>query len=127
MALILDTNALSAFADADPGVLEIVKGEEELAVPSVVLGEFLFGIRASRKRERYEQLLQGDPPYFRILDVRASTASHYAEIRSELKAIGQPIPSNDLWIAALCREHGRPLLTRDKHFASVSGLAVIGW
>lgn len=44
MALILDTNALSAFADGDPGLRREIGQETDLALPAVVLGEYMFGI-----------------------------------------------------------------------------------
>jgi len=62
-----------------------------------------------------------------MLPVGAQTAACYAEIRSELKAAGRPIPTNDLWIAALAREHAHPVVSRDRHFASVRGLKLIAW
>ena len=37
------------------------------------------------------------------------------------------IPSNDIWIAALCRQHSLPLLSRDRHFDLVPGIRRIGW
>ncbi|MBT3290058.1 MAG: PIN domain-containing protein, partial [Victivallales bacterium] len=45
----------------------------------------------------------------------------------ELKAAGTPIPTNDVWIAALCREHRLPLVSRDSHFAAVSALRRVVW
>jgi len=36
-------------------------------------------------------------------------------------------PANDLWIAALCRQHPLPLLSRDRHFDGVNGIKRIGW
>jgi predicted nucleic acid-binding protein len=63
----------------------------------------------------------------RILFVDEGTAGTYADVRHELKNSGHPIPSNDLWIAALARQYGLPLLSRDRHFDSVSGLMRIGW
>jgi predicted nucleic acid-binding protein len=39
----------------------------------------------------------------------------------------KPIPVNDLWIAALCRQHGHDLLSRDQHFDQVTGLRRISW
>jgi predicted nucleic acid-binding protein len=40
----------------------------------------------------------------------------------ELKKLGRPIPSNDVWIAALCRRHKLPVMSRDTHFDYVEGL-----
>jgi predicted nucleic acid-binding protein len=127
MALILDTNALSALADGDPELRRAVERETELAVPAIVLGEFLFGIRQSRHRERYESWLRLNASAFRMLSVKPATAGHYATIRSELKSAGRPIPSNDLWIAALAREHRCPVVSRDGHFEAVRGVERIAW
>ena len=63
----------------------------------------------------------------RVFEVTEETAVHYATIRLELKRAGKPIPTNDLWIAALCREHRFDLLSRDLHFDSVPGLQRLGW
>jgi predicted nucleic acid-binding protein len=38
---------------------------------------------------------------------------------------GTPIPTNDIWIAALAMQHGLPLYTRDAHFSSVAGLVTL--
>jgi predicted nucleic acid-binding protein len=127
MALILDTNALSAFADGDPGLRRAIEQEAELAVPAIVLGEYLFGIRQSRHRARYEAWLRLNASAFRMLSVRPATAGYYAEVRAELKSDGRPIPSNDLWIAALAREHKCALLSRDGHFEAVRGIKRVAW
>ena len=42
--MILDTNALSAFADGEPGALAEIDRAALIAIPVIVLGEFLFGI-----------------------------------------------------------------------------------
>lgn len=123
----LDTNALSAFADGDDVLRQRIEDELDLGLPAVVLGEFLYGVRQSRYRAQYEEWLRNTLAIFGVLAVGSETANAYAEIRSELKKIGQPIPTNDLWIAALCREHGRGLLTRDGHFRAVLGLNVVSW
>ena len=62
-----------------------------------------------------------------ILDITSETSSVYAEIRYELRLAGQPIPENDLWIAALARQHRLPVLTNDAHFDQVSGVQRVGW
>lgn len=125
--LILDTNALSAFAEGDPGMAGILGDQTQLAIPVVVPGEYLYGIRRSRFRRRYERWLTGSADAFTILEIGAATASHYAAIRQELRDAGSPIPTNHVWIAALAREYRWPVLTRDRHFAAVHGLRVRTW
>ena len=125
--MILDTNALSAFADGDEDLLHAIAARDELALPVIVLGEYLFGIHHSRLRGRYEQWLDTNLPFFSVLTIGRETATHYAEIRRELKNAGQLMPSNDLWIAALAREHRLSIVTRDKHFRTVRGLRLLTW
>jgi tRNA(fMet)-specific endonuclease VapC len=127
LALILDTNALSAFVEGDRGLLAVIQHRFELAVPVVALGEYLYGIRQSRLRAKYEQWLDANLSLFEILAIDRETAAHYADVRRELKTAGQPIPTNDLWIAALARQHDLPVISRDRHFQAVSGLRVSTW
>ena len=62
-----------------------------------------------------------------VLDITEPTTHSYAEIVLELKRKGKPIPTNDIWIAALCRQHSLPLLSRDRHFDLVAGNKRVGW
>jgi predicted nucleic acid-binding protein len=125
--LILDTNAVSALADGDSDLRSVVSQATQLAVPAVVIGEYLFGLRQSRLKSRYEAWLTQMMSRCDILAIDERTASHYADVRAELRTAGHPIPSNDLWIAALARQYGQPIITRDQHFDFVRGLARIGW
>ena len=125
--MILDTNALTAIADGDSRIEDQLKLAETIAIPTVVLGEYRFGIRQSRQRSRYEHWLSQLIPQCRVLAVDESTAEHYAEIRHELRTSGHPIPSNDTWMAALARQHFLPLLSRDRHFDFVSNVTRVGW
>ena len=125
--MILDTNALSAAADREPAALKIVAGAESLAVPVIVLGEYRMGIAQSRYRKDYEDWLREWITVVKVLHVDEQTSRHYATIGLELKRIGKPIPANDLWIAALCRQCSLPLLSKDKHFDIVAGLQRIEW
>ena len=125
--MILDTNALSAAAECDPSAMQVVSQAESLAVPVIVVGEYRMGIAQSRHRAAYEEWLQEWITVVPVLNIDEETTRSYAEIGLELKKNGKPIPSNDLWIAALCRQHSLPLLSRDKHFDAVRGLKRIGW
>ena len=62
-----------------------------------------------------------------VLDIDDGTMHSYSAIGLELKGKGKPIPTNDLWIAALCRQHSLPLVSRDKHFDFVAGLRHLDW
>jgi predicted nucleic acid-binding protein len=76
---------------------------------------------------------EGSPSSFsfiaaaRVPGVEEETSRHYAGIRAALKKAGSPIPSNDLWVAALYRQHRLPLLSQYQHFDAVEGLERVGW
>jgi predicted nucleic acid-binding protein len=126
--MIVDTNALSAAADDDPAVIAILARADQMAIPVIVLGEYRYGIAQSRHRAIYENWLAGlllrDCA---VLDINEQTTQHYAEITLDLSRKARPIPTNDLWIAALCRQHSLPLLSRDRHFDQVTGMKRMGW
>jgi tRNA(fMet)-specific endonuclease VapC len=125
--MILDTNALSAAADHDAALVAILARAEELAIPVIVLGEYRHGIAQSRNRASYENWLSGLLNDCMVLDINEPTTHYYAEISLELKRKGKPIPTHDIWIAALCRQHSLPLLSQDRHFDWISGSRRVGW
>ncbi|HEV2421252.1 MAG TPA: type II toxin-antitoxin system VapC family toxin [Candidatus Acidoferrales bacterium] len=125
--MILDTNALSAAADGEAAALNILARADRVALPVIVLGEYRLGIAQSRQREIYENWLSECVAAVDILEIEEATSHHYATIALELKRVGKPIPTNDIWIGALCRQHSLPLLSRDRHFDAVSGIERIHW
>jgi tRNA(fMet)-specific endonuclease VapC len=125
--VILDTNGLSAAADGDAELEPILRRAQEVAIPVIVVGEYRYGISHSRDRALYEEWLAEYLSAFRVLNVDEETAASYSAIRTELKKAGTPIPSNDVWIAALCRQHSMPLLSRDRHFDAVQGVTRLTW
>jgi predicted nucleic acid-binding protein len=127
MEVILDTNALSALLDGEPEIRGVLEQAGMIYLSPIVLGEYRFGILASRHRVEYERELEGMESEVPVLPLDEGTATHYAEIRQELKSEGSPIPWHDLWIAAQCRQHALPILSCDTHFDRVEGITRIGW
>ena len=127
MALILDTNALSAVAEGEPSAMELVAKSDRVAVPVIVLGEYRVGIALSRLQASYESWLHEWMAAVIVLNVDQETTRSYSLIALELRRKGKPIPANDLWIAALCRQHSMPLLSQDGHFDVVAGLRRVSW
>lgn len=103
--MILDTDGLSALAEGESGLQPLLRRAAQVAIPVIVLGEYRYGISQSRNHIHYEQWLTQYLPSFRILDIDERTTIFYRDVRKELKKAGTPIPSNDVWIAALCRQH----------------------
>ena len=125
--MILDTNALSAWAEGYAGVERPLRSSRRLVLPSIVLGEYYFGIRQSRHRRRYEDWLARNVPFTEVATITSATANTYADIRIELKQAGNPIPQNDVWIGALARQHALPVLSNDRHFDSIGQIVRIGY
>ena len=57
----------------------------------------------------------------------SATADAYADIRLELRQRGSLIPPNDVWIAALARQHALPVLSNDGHFDAVDRIQRIAF
>jgi predicted nucleic acid-binding protein len=125
--VIVDTNALSAFFDAEARVVRRFARADDIAVPVIVLGEYRFGLLGSRRRRVREEVLEQFVLAARVLEVTDATSRHYASIRHDLKVAGTPIPVNDTWIAALAREHALPVLSNDIHFDAVRDVRRMGW
>lgn len=125
--MIVDTNAISAFAVGDPSVREKIAAGPGPYLPVIVLGEYCFGLLESRERDRRLAWLKELTRHWTVLEVSAETAATYAELRQALKQRATPIPSNDVWIAALARQHNLSVLSADSHFDSVPGVRRIRW
>jgi tRNA(fMet)-specific endonuclease VapC len=122
----VDTNAYTAFKLGDSAIVAVLQHATEIIVSVTVLGELLAGFAAgSRQSENRAELTRFlNSPRVRVAHCGAATADFYALVYAALRRQGQPIPTNDLWIAASCLEHGAALLTRDGHFEHVGGLRV---
>lgn len=120
--MILDTNALSAWADGDPAIASPLISAARVVIPSVVLGEYYFGIRGSRFRERYETWLREYLPLTEIAAITSRTAAAHADLRRDLGRAGRALSANDIWIAAVARQHSLPILSRDHDFDLVEGI-----
>jgi predicted nucleic acid-binding protein len=125
--LILDTNALSAWADEDEALEQKLPAAHLLALPVIVIGEYRYGVQRSRDRTRFETWLEQVIRTTRVLEVTLATTKSYADVRLMLHRKGKPIPASDAWISALAIQHRLPVISRDGHFDDVDGLTRISW
>lgn len=125
--MILDTNALSAFFDGELAVVELLGQLSDLYLPVIVMGEYQFGLRASRLKKARESQLLAFARACTVLPILESSVTFYAAIRDSLRRAGTPIPENDIWIAALALEYQLPVLTRDQHFLKVKQIKTQTW
>jgi predicted nucleic acid-binding protein len=122
--ILLDTNAYTAFKLGEPSLIEVIKHAEIIGMSPVVLGELLGGFNSGTKikknREDLQQFLSSSR--IRIYPITSDTANFYSQIYAALRSKGNPIPTNDMWIAAQALEQGCVLCTYDKHFNVIDGL-----
>lgn len=120
--LLLDTDIVIASFRRDPGAEQALYEAERLLIPVVVIGELIAGAlqgwQTEREMARIDALLANGE----VLDCDLETAHHYGEVRTHLRRKGRPIPENDIWIAALARQHDVPVASRDAHYDAVPGL-----
>ena len=118
MRVALDTNR---YVDLCRGVAEtmtLLEEAEAVVVPFVVLGELRAGFANGRRQAENEQtlrrfLLKED---VQVLFADDQTTHHYAAVFLQLRKQGTPIPTNDIWLAALVLQHNLVLHARDRHF-----------
>jgi predicted nucleic acid-binding protein len=127
VAVILDTNAVSALLAGDPALGEVLAGDERHHLPVIVIGEYRYGMLGSRFRVHLQGLLETLIRESFVLRVDEVTAETYSHVRDELRRNGRPIPENDIWIASLARQHHQPVVSRDGHFDYISGLRRVAW
>ena len=127
MRILLDSNAYSHLKRGHDRLVEIVRSSEQILLPLVVIGELLYGFRNGSRPERNTRELHAflDTPHVSIAAMSLTTADRYSRIAAALRAKGRPIPSNDIWIAAHTMETGADLVSYDRHFDHIDGLAWI--
>ncbi|KAA3610489.1 MAG: type II toxin-antitoxin system VapC family toxin [Calditrichaeota bacterium] len=125
--VLIDTNIYSAFKLNNKAVIESFQKFDLIGIDVTVMAElysgFKLGSREKINREEFEEFL--NIPRVRLFGHDDSTADFYGNIFTDLRANGKPIPTNDIWIAAVAKQQGLALYTLDKHFENISGLILI--
>lgn len=125
---LFDTNIVIGLFAGDPVIIEKIRFHTNtIQIPSIVLGELFYGAEQSAKRESNRRRIEEFAQTVLVTECDLDTARQYAVIKTQLKLKGTPIPENDVWIAALARQHGLTLVTRDKHFLTIDGLSLENW
>lgn len=116
--LVLDTSAYSHFRRGDDAVASLVTAASWIGMTATVLGELRAGFGLGKRRARNEDDLASflSEPVVHVLEVDDEAAQIYAEIVIALRAAGTPLPTNDIWIAAVAAREGVHVVTYDAHF-----------
>jgi tRNA(fMet)-specific endonuclease VapC len=125
MRILLDTSAYVGFKRNAEEVVDIIVSAESVLFSPIVLGELMFGFRNGNRLKKNMDDLNNFLKHevVDIIQIGKITSDRYSRIASNLKRQGTPIPSNDIWIAAQAMEHGIELITSDRHFDNIAGLA----
>jgi tRNA(fMet)-specific endonuclease VapC len=111
----------------EKGIKELLERADSVLVPSIVLGElyagFYMGQRAKENIEKMTSFLER--PGIATVSIDHAIAERYGLLIKALKEAGTPLPTNDVWIAAVTLETGARLLTRDVHYKSIPGLLTV--
>jgi len=125
---ILDTNVLISFLEKGSQELaSALSAYDEIVLTPTILGEYRAGIGADKRGRMSEAALD---EFLSMDSVRTvvhteKTAIFYAKVYRALKAIGRPIPVNDIWIAASALEYAVELCSFDAHFNAVPMLQFV--
>ncbi len=122
--VLIDTNIYSTFKRDDPVIVDVFQHLDFIGVNVTVLAELYAGFKGGKKEKRnraeLEEFMNSSRVHFIGHD--RDTADFYAQIFINLKKKGNPIPTNDVWIAASAMQNGLALFSLDKHFSNIDGL-----
>jgi predicted nucleic acid-binding protein len=126
--LVLDTNIYCDYAEGLPHVVDFLATHgEDFFLPSIVMGELIYGFMKGTRQQFNERKLQEVIKKLKIeiIEVNQNVSRKYAIIYLSLVKKGTKIPINDVWIAACCMEVGGTLVTRDRHFQHIDQIETV--
>lgn len=120
----IDTNRYRDFVEGNPDVLQVFRTAARIVVPFIVVAElragFAVGSRGRENERTFEEFLHRRR--VEVVFPDGQTTHHYATLYRQLRTAGTPIPTNDIWIAAIILQHDLALYSRDAHFDAIPQL-----
>lgn len=125
MILAIDTNRYRDFCEGIEEVVHRFQVADRICIPFPVLAELRAGFACGTVALKNEAVLSKFLNRPRIVCIFADeqTTFHYARIFRQLRENGTPIPTNDIWVAAIVQQHNLMLYSRDSHFDLLPQLA----
>jgi tRNA(fMet)-specific endonuclease VapC len=124
---LLDTNIIVALFKNDENVRNQLAASPEVFVPAIAIGELYYGALHSAHVEKNMNQVREFTENSAVLACDIATAEHYGQIKNELKTKGNPLPENDVWIAAIAKQHSLTVVIRDQHFKEIDTLLLEEW
>lgn len=118
MRVALDTNRYVDLCKGVADTIAVLEEADAVLLPFVVLGELRAGFAHGRRPAENERVLRRflSTGGVSVLFADDQTTHHYASVFRQLRTQGTPIPTNDMWLAALVLQHNLALHARDRHF-----------
>jgi tRNA(fMet)-specific endonuclease VapC len=125
--VLIDTNIYSLAMKGDPEIVNALRNMDQIGFSVISIGELFSGFKGGdREQKNREELnLFLDSPRVVLHPIDENTADFYASILNNLRIAGTPIPTNDIWIAAIVFQCGYKIFSKDKHFSLIPGLVNI--
>jgi tRNA(fMet)-specific endonuclease VapC len=123
--ILADTNIFIDLMKGDIAIAQKLESFNEVYLSPIVLSELYFGAYRSANPTRHLAKITIILQNSKLLAVDSETAEMYVTIKLALLSKGNPIPENDMWIAASAFQHNLPLYTNDSHFTQVEGIQII--
>ncbi len=123
--IIIDTNAYAIFKRGEQNAVEIIKHIPLIGLSSIVLGELLGGFAVGKLENKNILELKTfmKSKRVRLFSADDGTAEFYAKVYRNLRRKGRPIPTNDMWIAAIALQHNLAIFTYDTHFQYIDNIS----
>ena len=124
MTYLVDTHWLVSFLNGRTQAVELLDklSADGISVSMVVCGEVYEGFAnypdAQARLAQFDALLETVD----LITLDRQIAREYGRLRSELRAKGQLIPDNDIWIAATALAYDLTLLSSDRHYERIPEL-----
>lgn len=126
-ALMLDTNAVSAFLNRLSPRLDGWVREQRCCLSAIVVAEIRYGLEKRPAATRLKALAEATLETLEILPWTEDCARTYGRLRADLEREGKPLAVMDLLIASHALSEGCTLVTADQAFANVAELQLEAW
>lgn len=122
--LFLDTNAYSALANGQKGIVCLIQRESGLVLALPVIAELRYGFLKGSRQNKNEEMLHRflSQPQVEIALPTLDTAKLYADFQLHCIKKGRVLSHNDLWIAAIAKQNDGTLVTYDRDFEALNSI-----
>ena len=124
---LLDTNIVIDLFKGQRNIADKINESGKVYLPIPTLAELYLGAENSGRKTHHFKQINTLLDITQLLNTSKRTAEMYGRIKVQLKKQGKPIPENDIWIAAIAKEHNLTIVSRDKHFNHIPELTTVSW